>query len=293
MSTDATSPVTPPTDATAPATAVRRRWLYAVLVLAFLFVLMPFLFWQSTWFGKPLTDAQIAKYFADTAHPRKAQHALSQISDRMASPDTAVRESAKRWYPQVVTMAGSPQDELRVTAAWVMGQDNGVPEFHQALLRMMADANPMVGRNAALSLVRFQDTSGRNIIVQMLQAYSLTAPSAGKLSQRLKMGDIVNPGTMVAHIEQGSAQTEVRSKVPGTIEQWLVADGSTISPGQPLLQLSPSPEVAWEALRALFLVGTRDDIPVIDAYMRSAANLPPSVIQQASLTRDSIRARNP
>jgi biotin carboxyl carrier protein len=293
MNTDATSPVTSATEATAPPTGVRRRWLYAVLILAFLFVLMPFLFWQSTWFGKPLTDAQIAKYFADTAHPRKAQHALSQISDRMASPDPAVREAAKRWYPQMVAMAGSSQDELRVTAAWVMGQDNTRPEFHQALRRMLADANPMVERNAALSLVRFQDTSGHDIIVQMMQPYALQAPSAGKLSQRLKVGDIVNPGTMVGRIEQGSEQTEVRSKAPGTIEHWLAADGSAITPGQPLLQLSPSPEVAWEALRALFMIGTRDDIPVIDAYMRSAANLPPSVFKQASLTRDSIRARNP
>jgi biotin carboxyl carrier protein len=293
MNTDATSPVTSATEATAPPTGVRRRWLYAVLILAFLFVLMPFLFWQSTWFGKPLNDAQIGKYFADTAHPRKAQHALSQISDRMASPDPAVRESAKRWYPQVVAMAGSSQDELRVTAAWVMGQDNTIPEFHQVLLRMLPDANPMVERNAALSLVRFQDSSGHNIIVQMLQPYALTAPATGKLSQRLKVGDILNPGTMVAHIEQGSVRTELRSKVPGTIELWLVADGSAITPGQPLLQLSPSPEVAWEALRALFLIGTRDDLPVIDAYMRGSANLPPNIVQQASLTRDSIRARNP
>ena len=28
--------------------------LFAILALTFLFVLMPFLFWQATWFGRPL-----------------------------------------------------------------------------------------------------------------------------------------------------------------------------------------------------------------------------------------------
>ena len=32
------------------------RWAYAVLVVALLFVLMPFLFWRATWFGRPLTE---------------------------------------------------------------------------------------------------------------------------------------------------------------------------------------------------------------------------------------------
>lgn len=288
---NSTPPIREP--AAAAPKGVRRRWLYAVLVLAFLFVLMPFLFWQSTWFGRPLSDRQIAEYFADTAHPRKAQHALSQISDRMASPDPAVRDSAKRWYPNVLALASSSQNELRLTAAWVMGQDNTVDAFHQALLHLRADPDPMVARNAALSLVRFDDRSGHAIIVQMLQRYALPAPAEGKLSQRLKAGDIVNSGTLVAHIGQGSGNTEVRSQVPGTLERWLSADGSSVTAGQPILEMSPSPEVAWEALRALFLIGVREDLPVIDAYLRSTTNLPPHISQQASLTKDSIRSRNP
>ncbi len=283
---------TPPVQAAAPS-GVGRRWLYAVLILAFLFVLMPFLFWQSTWFGRPLSDAQLGQYFGDTAHPRKAQHALSQIADRMASPDPAVRQSARRWYPQVIAEASSAQDELRLTVAWVMGQDNTVPEFHETLVRLLADPNPMVARNAALSLVRFGDAAGHGAIVQMLQPYALLAPAAGKLSQRLKVGDVVNPGTMVARIEQNAQKIEVRTQVPGTIERWLLPDGSEVASAQPVLQLSPSPEVAWEALRALYLIGVRGDLPVIDAYVRSSANLPPNFTQQASLTKDSIRSRNP
>lgn len=279
--------------ASGPASPVRRRWLYGVLILAFLFVLMPFLFWQATWFGKPLSDAQMDQYLADTAHPRKVQHALSQISDRMGSADPSVRESARRWYPQVLTEASSREDELRLTAAWVLGQDNTMSDFHQALLKLLSDPNPMVERNAALSLVRFGDAAGHSVIVHMLQPYDMPSLVAGKLSQRLKVGDIINPGTMVGHIEQAGQSIEVRSQVPGSLERWLLDDGSIVTQGQGIVQLSPSSDVAWEALRALFLVGQRDDLPVIDAYLRGTPNLPSSLMQQASLTKDSIRSRNP
>ena len=38
---------------------MKRRWLYLILAMTFFFVLMPFLFWQATWFGRPLDDAQL------------------------------------------------------------------------------------------------------------------------------------------------------------------------------------------------------------------------------------------
>ena len=117
---------------------------------------MPFLFWNATWFGRPLTDDQIAKAFQDRKHAREIQHALTQIELRMEKNDSSVR----RWYPQLVTFANDPLPEIRVTDAWVMGQDNTAPEFHDALRKMLADADPMVARNAALSLVRFGDNSG-------------------------------------------------------------------------------------------------------------------------------------
>ena len=45
---------------------------------------------------------------------------------------------------------------------------------------MLNDPNPMVQRNAALSLVRFQDDSGHAQIVSMLQPYVMHAPQAGR-----------------------------------------------------------------------------------------------------------------
>src|SRR6202045_1032369 len=195
-----------PADAssTHPKSGIAKKWLVAILVLTFAFVLMPFLLWYMTTFTRPLNDAELQTYFTDTAHPRRAQHALSQVADRIMSPNPAIRESAKPWYPEVVKSARQGSDELRVTAAWVMGQDNQSPEFHAALLRQLSDVNPMVQRNAALSLVRFADPSGHVLIAGMLTPYTVNAQRTGILSIRLKPGDVINPGTLLAHITIGS-----------------------------------------------------------------------------------------
>jgi hypothetical protein len=192
------------------------KWLVAILVLTFAFVLMPFLLWYMTTFTRPLSDADLAAYFQDTMHPRRAQHALSQIADRIMSPNPGIRQSAKIWYPEVIKFSEQGSDELRVTAAWVMGQDNQSPEFHAALLRQLADVNPMVQRNSALSLVRFADPSGHALIAAMLTPYTEAAQRTGILSIRLKPGDVINPGTLLAHITIGNDKTEVRTNVPGT-----------------------------------------------------------------------------
>src|ERR1700685_2826341 len=94
-----------------PKPGMAQKWLVAILVLTFAFVLMPFLLWYMTTFTRPLNDADLAAYFSEQG-----------------------------------------SDELRVTSAWVMGQDNQAPEFRAALVKQLADANPMVQRNAALSL---------------------------------------------------------------------------------------------------------------------------------------------
>jgi biotin carboxyl carrier protein len=271
---------------------IAKKWLIAILVLTFAFVLMPFLLWYMTTFTRPLTDADLASYFHDAAHPRRAQHALSQIADRIMSPNPRVRESAKAWYPEVVKFSGQGSDELRVTAAWVMGQDNTSPEFHSALLKELADANPMVQRNAALSLVRFADPAGHSLIAGMLAPYTVTAPRSGTLAIRLKPGDAINPGTLLAHITVGTDKTEVRSQVPGTVERWIPNDNAEIKNGDPLLLVDPSPEMVWESLRALYLVGQKEDLPAVDRYARGAEGMPRQVQQQGALTAREISARS-
>ncbi len=269
----------------------KRRWLYAVLVLALLFVLMPFLFWQATWFGRPLDDAQITKFLGDREHPRNAQHALAQIEQRIESPDPAVHASARQWYPEIIRVAAQGGDELRLTAAWVMGQDNAEPAFHQALLTLLGDANPMVRRNAALGLVRFSDAAGHDEIVSMLSSSTLFAPSSGTIATWLKTGETVNTGTMVGRIAEGNQKTEIRSQVPGTLDRWLVADGATVLAGQPIAVLDPSSDMVWEALRGLYFIGRANDLPAVESFARGSPGFPPQVQQQAELTAQAISSR--
>jgi hypothetical protein len=265
------------------------RWTFAILILAFLFVLMPFLFWNATWFGRPMTDAQISKGLVDRSHPREIQHALTQIESRIEARDPRV----DRWYPQILALASDPIDEIRVTDAWVMGQDNKNPDFRGALIKLLNDRNPMVQRNAALSLVRFDDDSGHAQIVDMLRPYGIEAPLAGRIETRLKPGDTVNPGTLLAHIKVAGQSREVRSQVPGTIDNWLVRDGSTVSAGQAIALLAPSESMVWEALRALYLVGHADDLPAVQRFARGADGMSSQIAQQAQYTAAAIQARSP
>lgn len=281
------------TEPTQPAAAAKPgmplRWTYAILILAFLFVLMPFLFWRQTWFGAPLTDEELARNFADVQHPRKIQHALVQVERRIREGDP----TAARWYPHVLAQADSKVHELRMTAAWVMGQDNTVSEFHTALLRLLQDAHPMVRRNAALALVRFQDPAGRSEILALLMPYELPAPAAGTLDHRLQPGDAVNPGTLVGRIQTASGEeaVEIRSEVPGTLERWLVGNGASVREEQGIASLGPDPAAVWEALRALVLVGRAEDLPMVERYVHGFGNLPEAIAQQARETARAIRDR--
>src|SRR5438046_10705588 len=103
-----------------PSPPSRRRALWPILVVAALLVVVPFWSWYSTWFGRKLSDAQITQYLSGSEKPRQMQHALLQIEQRMVAGDPSV----KRWYPQIVALKGHAIPEIRVTAAWLMGQDN-------------------------------------------------------------------------------------------------------------------------------------------------------------------------
>ena len=174
---------------------------------------------------------------------------MTQLELRIEAGDPAVR----KWYPQIVQLAADPVNEIRITDAWVMGQDNSSDDFHQALLKLLSDPNVMVQRNAALSLVRFKDDSGHAQIVAMLKPSEMNSPFDGKLLTRLKPGDVINTGTMVAHVESPAGKREVRSIVPGTLDRWLVANDSKVTTGQPILSLLPSESAVWEVpARALF-----------------------------------------
>src|SRR5260370_27825964 len=154
----------------------RNRALF--FLTAWLIVLMPFLFWWNTWFGRQLPGKQITEYLQDEKHPRHIQHALVQLGERMGRHDPA----ATRWYPEMIRLGSHSVEEVRNTDAWVMGQDPSGPAFHETLLKMLLDPSSMVRGNAALSLVRFSNASGRPHIVALLQPARITPPFAGRVT---------------------------------------------------------------------------------------------------------------
>jgi len=61
---------------------------------AWLICLMPFLFWWSTWFGRPLSDRQLNDYLQDNKHPRHIQHALVRLGDWMPRQNKTQQDAA-------------------------------------------------------------------------------------------------------------------------------------------------------------------------------------------------------
>src|SRR5690349_5719760 len=175
--------------------STRTRLLF--YLTAWLIVLLPFLFWWNTWFGRQLPDSQITQYLTDDKRPRHIQHALVQIGERIAHDDTR----AARWYPELIRLSTNPVEEVRNTDAWVMGQDTAGPGFHDALLKMLQDSSLMVRGNAALSLVRFGDASGRPQIVALLRPARIVTPFAGRVTDSDKAGTAVHQDGLIAKLQ--------------------------------------------------------------------------------------------
>ncbi|MGD0775395.1 MAG: hypothetical protein ABSC05_21475 [Candidatus Solibacter sp.] len=97
----------------------------------------------------------------------------------------------------------------------------------------------------------------------MLRPFAVRAAASGPVRYRLKLGDYVNPGTLVAHVGDGEALAE------------LSADQSHV----------------WEALRALYVVGQAEDLEDVRRFLRPLPGLPEKMARQAALTAQAIQAR--
>ena len=259
-----------------------------ILIMAGLFVAATLLAWYFAWFGRELSDADISKYLADERNPRHVQHALSQIQHRMERGDS----SAKNWYPQLITLSGNPETEFRLTIAWLMGFDTSSQEFHNALLKLVHDEQPIVRRNAALALVRFNDNSGREELISILKPYVLKAPADGVLESSMHEGTNVTRRTPLTRIQQGDGKVvELRSPFPGRVNQIFKPNGSQITSNEDLISLNSDEQSVWEALRGLAIIGTADDVPLIETYAESDA-ASARVKEQASLTAKAIRQKS-
>src|SRR3954470_20713015 len=80
-------------------------WL---IIVAALFIIVPFLTWYLTWFGRGLSDQELATYLNDQNNPRHIQHALLQVEAKIEKGEPA----AKQFYPQVIAASKSSVAEV-------------------------------------------------------------------------------------------------------------------------------------------------------------------------------------
>src|SRR5437870_7477155 len=271
-----------------PTAPSRQRTTWPLIIIAALFIIVPFLTWYLTWFGRALSDEDVATCLADEKNPRHLQHALSQVAERIERHDP----QAKKFYPQVIALSKNPIAEIRKTTAWVMGQDNSSEDFHQALLPMLNDSDPLVRRNAALQLVCFGDASGRPELRAMLEPFEVNSPLSGTIVSLLSKGSKVRAGGLLARIRDASGTVqEFRSPMDGAIEKLSVKEADPVTTGDSILSLTPDRATVSDALRALAYVGTKDDLPSIETYANNSTN--EEALRQAALeAAKSIRARS-
>ena len=279
--------MTPNGNAAQPSGSSKKRpsnfWL---IIVAALFIIVPFLTWYLTWFGRALSDEKIAEYLIDEKHPRNTQHALAQIEARMEKGDGSV----KKFYPRIVELAKSLNVEVRKTVAWVMGQDNSSEDFHRALLELLKDSEPLVRRNAALQLVRFGDANGRPELRAMLQSFEVKAPFSGTLVSLLTVGSNVRAGSLLARIRDASGTVqEFRAPVDGTIAAPVAKEAEPVTANQTIAWLRPERTSIDAALDALAYVGAKDDLPTIESCAQVDGSR--ETTAQAALTAKAIRQR--
>lgn len=272
----------------APKRSMSRNQKLLFFATGWLIVLMPFLFWWNTWFGRHLSDQQLTEYIHDDKKPRHIQHALVQLGDRMGHNDAA----AKQWYPDLLRLATNSVEEVRNTDAWVMGQDTSAAGFHEELLKMLQDPSPMVRGNAALSLVRFGDASGHQQIVSLLQPAQIAAPKSGRIIDADRPGTAIHQGGLIAKLTlAGSSQPlEIRSPIAGRIRS-VAQPGANLPAGAELAVVDPGTDQVWEALRALYIIGQVDDLPAVRPYERDLPDISNDVRQQALETEKAIQSR--
>jgi biotin carboxyl carrier protein len=267
--------------------AGRRRTPWPLVVVALLFVVVPSLTWYLTWFGRSLTDEELTRYLSDS-NPRHAQHALSQLAERIERGDASV----PRWDAQVLALSQSATPDLRMTAAWVMGLEHRSEEFRASLARLLEDSEPIVRRNAALALVRFGDERSRPELLAMLRPYAVKSATDGTALTALTEGTRVKRGSLLVKLRNRSGELEeVRSPLPGEIARALVKDGESFEAGRDLFQLAPDAEQARDALVGLYYVGGAEDLAEVERYANGVEGAPEDLKAKAAQVAEAIRRR--
>ncbi|HEX8284554.1 MAG TPA: HEAT repeat domain-containing protein [Pyrinomonadaceae bacterium] len=265
----------------------RRRAPWPLAVVAVLFVVVPFLTWYWTWFGRSLSDEEIGRYLGE-GKPRHAQHALSQVVGRIEAGDA----NAGRWNAQVAALAASPSPDVRMTVAWVMGREHKSEEFRAALARLVEDPEPIVRRNAALALVSFGDPRCRPELLAMLRPVTINARTEGTAQTALTAGTPVKRESLLVRYDvRPNLVEEVRSPVPGRVEKAFVKEGDSWHAGAELFVIAPDREQVEDALLGLAHLGEAEDLPEVERYARGVEGAPDELKAKAARTAEAIRRR--
>jgi hypothetical protein len=266
----------------------RRRTPWPLAVVAVLFVVVPFLTWYWTWFGRSLSDGEIDEYLSED-NPRHEQHALSQVAERIEKGE----RGATRWNRKVVALSTNAVADVRMTAAWVMGLEHTSDEFHAALVPMLDDPEPIVRRNAALALVRFGDPRCRGELLAMLRPQTVRAAGEGTALTALTAGTPVKRGSLLVKFRSnpsGSVE-EIRSPLPGIIEKALTSGGDIIEPGNDLFVIAPDAEQVNDALVGLYYFGDARDVADVERYAGGVEGMSDEVKEKAAQTAEAIKRR--
>jgi multidrug efflux pump subunit AcrA (membrane-fusion protein) len=113
------------------------------------------------------------------------------------------------------------------------------------------------------------------------------SPVAGTVRYRLKVEEYVNPGTLVAHV----GTVEVRASAPGEVRGLARNEGATVQSGDALAELGPDKGHAWEALRALYLVGEPADLEDVERFTHTSPSISETLAKQATEAAEAIRTR--
>ncbi|MGH7144279.1 MAG: HEAT repeat domain-containing protein [Planctomycetota bacterium] len=289
--------------------AKKRRSLIVVWTVAIAMVVVPGIFWMMTWFGMRLNDTQTQEYLeaalvAPANNPdigpitRRALHALDEVSTRLSEGDS----SAKNFFPLVVKISHHREPAVRRMAAWVMGDAPRSEMFHAALIDLTHDPDVLVRQNAGVALSKFNDPEhARPVLLQMLEPYALTADHPGAVEQLVDTGTDLTEGMQVAVIHRAAAPADAKSAaggapgsllapLSGRVMETQVKVGETVTAGQTICLIQPNPNQVFNALTALALVGTPDDLPRLQKF--TLAGNGDMIRGQAETAIQMIHARN-
>jgi acetyl/propionyl-CoA carboxylase alpha subunit len=250
---------------------------------------LTYLVWRQTWFGARLDDDELVAAMAPTAKARDVQHGIEEITRRFGARAVGM----ERWAKALVEASRRTEDPVRVQAAWAMQTDAGREEFVARLREMVAgDSSVLVRRNAACSLAASHDATGRAVLRSMLEPFTVTAPEAGVVDELPGVDTPVRENRSVGRVRKDDGTfVLVMAAVPGRVTKRAVESGAHVAAGDAVLVLEPDAQHAENAALALSLVGTKEDLALLDSAAAPQSTFPDAVKAAARAAADAVRAR--